>query len=136
MTTTATHAESVESDATSAAECLALQRGLVHAALELMRRLPLTAHNSVDLLRLGATCISIAAEQAFGERDERRAVHLWAQCDAGERQVRSATYHALRNNFIKNRLYDELFAIANQARRARRSERDRLRRRLRQLALI
>ncbi len=133
MTTVGTRAESEES---TPVECLAGQRALVHAAQELMRRLPLRAHNSVDLLRLGATCVSIAAEQAFGERDTSVAIRLWTQCEAGERQIRAATYHALRNGFIKNRDYDELFAVAAQSRRTRHRELQRLRRGLRQLALM
>ena len=133
MTTVATRAESDESPQV---ECLRSQRALETAAGELMRRLPLRAENLADLLRLGSSCLIIAAEQAFGERDPRKAIQLWAQCDAGERQIRSGTYHALRNGFIKNRDYDALFAIAAEARRARQRETHRLRRRLRQLAVI
>ena len=133
MTTVATHAEFEEA---SPVECLARQRSLVRAAQELMRRLPLRAQNSVDLLRLGVTCLNIAAEQAFGDRDPRQAIRLWTQCEAGEKQIRSATYHALRNGFIKNADYDALFQIASDARKARRRELQRLRRVLHLLALI
>jgi hypothetical protein len=133
MNTVATRAESYQS---TPVECLTAQRQLVQLALDLMRRLPLRAENHGDLLRLGATCLSLAAEQAFGEHDDRKAVVLWAQCDAGERQIRSATYHVLRNGFIRNRDYDQIFASAKQARHARHDEMLRLRRRLRQLALV
>jgi hypothetical protein len=133
VTTQPTRAETEEA---SPVECLAGHRHLVESARELMRRLPLRAQNSIDLLRLGATCITLAAEQAFGERDERRAAYLWAQCDAGEQQIRRATYHALRNGYIRNRDYDALFLVARDARQARRAELDRLRRKLRQRSMI
>jgi hypothetical protein len=133
MSTVPTRAESEES---SPVDCLARQRELVHATEELMRRLPLRACNTVDLLRLGSTCLGIAAQNAFSERDARQAVRMWKQCDAGEQQIRTGTYQALRNGFIKNRDYDGLFAIAADARRARQRELQRLRRQLRQLAVI
>jgi hypothetical protein len=133
MITVATRAESEQAIPIA---CLAGQRSLTRAAQELIQRLPLRAENMIDLLRLGTTCLSIAAEQAFGERDARQAVLLWSQCEAGEKQIRSAIYHALRNGFIKNRDYDELFRIAADARKARQRELNRLRRELRLLALI
>src|SRR2546423_8582123 len=102
MNTVATRAESEDS---SAVDCLARQRELVHAAEELMRRLPLRAVNSIDLLRLGSTCLILAAEHAFGERDQRQAARLWKQCDAGEQQNRTGTYQALRHGFIKKPEY-------------------------------
>ena len=134
MLTVMTRAE--ELDASHAVECLAAHRRLAQAAHEVMRRLPLAAENQSDLLRLGASCVQIAAEQAFGSRGERDAILRWGECEIGEKQIRKATYHALRNGFIKNRDYDELFRVAAQAQRTRSDETQRLRRRLRQLAVI
>jgi hypothetical protein len=133
VNTIPTRAEASES---SPVDCLAKQRELVRSAEELMRRLPLRAVNISDLLRLGSTCLAIAAENAFGERDAGQAVRMWKQCDAGEQQIRRGTYHALRNGFITNRQYDALFAVAKEARGARYEELQRLRRLLRQSAVI
>jgi hypothetical protein len=133
MNTVATRAEMIDSQPV---DCLAAQRRLAHAAGELMRRLPLRAENAIDLLRLGAACVAMAAEQAFGARTEREAVVGWTQCELGERQIRAATYRALRAGFIRNRDYDAMFNISTQARRARNDELQRLRRRLRLLSVI
>ena len=137
MITVATRAEGVDSAATSQpADCLSAQRRMARAALELMAHLPPRAQHLTDLLRLGASCVQLAAEQAFTARHERDAMRGWDECELGERQIRSATYQALRGGFIKSRDYDQVFHAAAQATRARRDETLRLRRRLRQLAVI
>jgi len=137
MITVATRAEGVDSAASSQpADCLAAQRALAEAALQLLHALPPRNDHLADLLRLGASCIQLAADQAFIARHERDAVRAWGECEAGERQIRRATYHALRCGFIRSRDYDQLFRIAARATRARRDETQRLRRRLRELAVI
>ena len=137
MITVATRAETQDSATVSQpADCLAAHRRLANAALVLMQRLPLRGDHLADLLRLGASCIQLASNHAFSTRHEREAIRSWAECDLGERQIRSATYHALRNGFIKTPDYDDVFRAAAEATRARRDEMLRLRRQLRQLAVI
>jgi hypothetical protein len=137
MITVATRAEGVDSAASSQpADCLAAQRALAEAALELMRALPSRNDQLTDLLRVGASCMQLASDQAFTARNERDAIRAWSECEPGERQIRSATYHALCRGLIRSRDYDALFRIAARATRARRDETERLRRRLRQLAVI
>jgi hypothetical protein len=137
MITVPTQAEGVDSAASSQpADCLAAQRALAQAALELMQTLPPQDGQLIDWLRLGASCIQLASDQAFTARHDRDAIRGWSECELGERQIRRATYHALRCGFIRTRDYDGLFRIAACATRARRDETERLRRRLRQLAVI
>jgi len=136
MTTVATRAEEATSASAASADCLAAHRRLVKESLEIMRRLPLRAENITDLFRIGCSCLEVASQSAFAARSEAEALHYWEQAALGERQLRKATYHALREGHVNNAIYDRLFTIANLARRARHDEIVRVRRRLRQLALI
>jgi hypothetical protein len=115
--------------------CFAVHRELTIIASELARRLGAGFDDS-DLLRLGASCVDIAAQHALAARDEREAIRSWAQCELGDRQIRAATYRALASGRIDNPEYDRTFGAAIVATRVRRDELLRLRRRLRALAVI
>jgi hypothetical protein len=137
MITQATRAEVDDRGKTSQAiDVLAAQRHMARMALELMRRLPSRAEELKDLLRLGASCIQIASEHAFGARNEHEAIRAWNECELGVRQIRSSTYRALRRGFITSQVYDQVFRIAAWATRLREDETLCLRRRLRQHSLI
>jgi hypothetical protein len=117
-------------------DCFVAHRALVDRASVLSRRLERAATHESDLLRLGASCVRISSEQALAAPDERQAIRAWNECERGERQIRSATYHAFRKGRLDRPAYDETFGTASHAARARRGELLRLRRRLRQLAVI
>jgi hypothetical protein len=140
MITVPTQAESLDSaqpdSPAGPASCLRAQRALVQAAKQLIQRMPLAAADATDLLRLGLACVHFAAERAFMTHYEQEAVRAWKECELGERQIRRATFRALRAGDIQNQDYDELFRIANQAKRSRERELTRLRQRLHQLAVI
>jgi hypothetical protein len=138
MITVPTKAESLDAPEPPAhpVDCLALQRRLVHTARELSRKLPLAAVDVTDLLRLGFTCVHFAGERAFATHNEQEQVLAWKECELGERQIRRATFQALKAGWIQNQDYDQLFQIANHAKRIRDRELSRLRRRLRQLSVV
>jgi len=136
MITVPTRAESPDNAASKELRCLSEHRRLAEAALTLGNRLPRHADELLSRFRLAVSCIQIAAEQAFGARQERDAINRWSEVELGEKQIRGATFEALRKGFIDNHEYDELFRVAAAATRARHDETHRLRRRLRQLAVI
>ncbi len=143
MITVPTKAESLDSrvgesseSPTSPASCLAAQRALVQGAKQLLMRLPFDAADAGDLLRLGAACVHFAAERAFMTHHEQEAVRSWKECDLGEKQIRRATFRALKAGHIQNADYDQLFHVANEANRIRQRELTRLRRSLRQNAVV
>src|SRR5262249_1023213 len=80
-------------------DCFKAQRALSSAASELARRLQ-SFHPEADLLRLGAMCVQLGAEQALQARDPRAAMRSWRECYLGEMQIRRMTYHALRDRCI------------------------------------
>jgi hypothetical protein len=80
--------------------------------------------------------LRIASQQAVGAPDERQAIRCWSQCALGERQIRSATYRAMRKQRIQTREYDFTFVLAHRAALAREEELLRLRRRLQLLSVI
>jgi hypothetical protein len=118
------------------ADCYAAHQELFERATILSRLVaPLNVDES-DLLRLGASCVGIGSQQALAARDLREAILGWAECELGDRQIRGATYRAFRSGCIRTRDYDFTFGLAVKATRARRDEMLRLRRQLRQLAII
>jgi hypothetical protein len=112
------------------AHCFAVHRSLAEHAQQLARRLATRSPDAADQLRLGSSCVDIAAQQALAAREERDAIYGWSQCSLGERQIRRATYQALRGGHIETRDYDSTFDAAIAATRARHSEIQRLRRQL------
>jgi hypothetical protein len=118
------------------AECYAAHRALITEARRLSRQLQRALPDESDLLRFGATCVDLAAQQALAARDDRQAVRGWAECDIGDRQIRIATYRALAHQVITTAEYDDTFATSIRAANARRDEMLRLRRRLRLDAVI
>jgi hypothetical protein len=119
-----------------ASDCFAAHNQLADRAHALSRYLRNENVQESDILRLGAVCLQIAAEQALAAREERQAIRSWVECEIGEMQIRGATYRALAHGHIGNPEYDVTFRAAMKATRARREELLRLRRRLRQLAVI
>lgn len=116
-------------------DCFKAQRTLVNAANELSRQLA-GVHAEADLLRLGATCVQLGAERALQARDARIAIRSWHECSLGEKQIRIATYRALRDGCLETEIYDEMFRLCSWAARVREFERQRLRRRLQYLDIV
>lgn len=117
------------------ASCFAAHRRLFEAASTLSRRLA-GVHDDADLLRLGGSCMRIAAHDALQARDPRQTLRSWRECALAERQVRLATFHALRDGCIEADVYDQIFELARKAARIREDERQRLRRQLLLLAIV
>ena len=117
------------------AECFAAHRALWQAAAALSRRLT-TATDDGYLLHLGASCLRIAAEKALQSHNGWQALRAWRECILAERQIKLATYFALRHGTVDNGTYDDLFALSRTASRLREEERQRLRRDLNQHAII
>jgi len=111
-------------------DCFAAHRTLSDHAGALSRRLHGRDDDASDLLRLGATCIRLAAERALAAGSEREAIHGWRQCGLGDHQIRAATYRALRGGLIDTATYDATLAVSISAARIRTDELVRLRRRL------
>jgi hypothetical protein len=116
-------------------DCFKAQQALSHAAMELSRRLQ-HVYADADLLRLGATCVLIGAQQALQARHAQAKMRSWRECLLGERQIRLVTYRALRERCIDNDTYDAMFRLASLAARIREDERQRLRRKMQYLNLI
>lgn len=110
-----------------------LHRQLADAAIALARRI---MHDDVDLLLLGANCLRMSAQTALQTNDERQQLRSWRECTLAERQIRIATFRALRDGCIGNAEYDDLFRLAARAARGRENERQRLRRQLQRLDLV
>jgi hypothetical protein len=117
------------------AACFGLHRQLADAAVSLSRRLQ-SVHEDADLLRLGASCIHIAAQEALQASDPRQMLRSWRECALAEQQIRIATYRALRDGCIETRVYDDLFRLATKVARIREDERQRVRRQLHRLDLV
>ena len=117
------------------AQCFQRHRALTDAALALHRRLA-AVHPDADLLRLGANCMRIAAHNALQSLDVRQTLRDWRECALAERQIRLATFRALRDGAIDAQRYDEVFGLARAAARTREDERQRLRRQLLHLDLV
>jgi hypothetical protein len=115
--------------------CYAAQRKLFDTAAVLSRELTNETEHGYTMY-LGAGCMRIAAQAALAARDPQSMLRSWRECGLGERQVRLATYRALRSGAIDAKTYDFIFALAREASRHREHERQRLRRQLLSLALI
>ena len=109
--------------------CFLRHRELIDATHELYRKI-MTAHVDADLLRMGAACMHIASSAAMGSNDPRQTLQSWRECALAERQIRIATYRALRDGCINKHRYDLVFQTAARAARTREDERQRLRRQL------
>jgi hypothetical protein len=116
-------------------DCFKAHQALSQAAMELSRRLQ-HVYTDADLLRLGATCIQIGAQQALQARHPQLKLRSWRECLLGERQIRLVTYRALRDGCIDKNTYDVMFRLASLAARIREDERQRLRRKMQYLNLI
>lgn len=119
----------------SLADCFGLHRRLADTATALARRL-MTVHEDADLLVLGANCMRMAAHAALQTTDPRQALRSWRECALAERQIRIATYRALRDGCIENPEYDALFGLAAKVARTREDERQRIRRQLQRMDVV
>ena len=117
----------------TAGACFHAHRPLIEAATVLARRLASTFVDA-DLFHLGSACMRIAAENALQTQDPKEALRSWRECTLAERQIRIATYRALRAGCIGKDVYDEMFRVAKTAARVREDERLRLRWRLLRVA--
>jgi hypothetical protein len=116
-------------------DCFGAHRQLADVASSLARRL-MPLHDDADLLMLGANCLRMAAHSALQSSDERQALRSWRECSLAERQIRLATFRALRDGCIDASEYDDLFRLAARVARVREDERQRLRRQLQRLDLL
>jgi hypothetical protein len=116
-------------------QCFRRHGALVEEALRLHREIN-AVHADADLLQLGASCMRIAAQEALQSHDPRQTLQSWRECALAERQIRLATFRALRDGCIDNRRYDELFALARLASRVREDERQRIRRQLHRMDIV
>jgi hypothetical protein len=119
--------ERIETRAT--AECFAAHRQLWEAAAALARRLKTTTEEG-SALQLGASCMRLAAEQAFQTRDGVYALRSWRECTLADRQIKVGTYYGLRHGTLDCGSYDMLFGLASRAAKLREEERLRIRRQL------
>jgi hypothetical protein len=87
-------------------------------------------------MHLGASCMRIAAENALQSHDARQTLRSWRECILADRQIKLATYLALRRGAISNGHYDDIFGLAREASRLREQERQRLRRELSKLVIV
>jgi hypothetical protein len=111
------------------ANCFQAHRKVFEVAALLARQLSATFVD-FDLFQLGSACMSIAAERALQTSDPRQALRAWQECTLADRQIRIATYRALRAGCIDNHAYDQIFRLVRKAARFREEERLRLRWRL------
>jgi hypothetical protein len=118
-----------------AARCFQRHSMLALAAMKLHRELN-AVHTDADLFRMGATCMRISAQNALQADDPRHMLQGWRECALAERQIRLATFRALRAGCIDERCYDAVFSLARKAARAREDERLRIRRELLQTSLV
>ena len=116
-------------------QCYQRHRALFEEAARLHLRIAAT-HEDADLLRLGANCMRIAAHHALQSDDLRQTLRHWRECALAERQIRMATFRALRDGVIDNEGYDQLFTLARTAARTREDERQRLRRQLLRMDVV
>ena len=118
------------------AEHVELHHRLVHRANLLAVLLRISSQDESYLLKLGASCVQLCFNQALGAPRERQAVRAYLQCDLGDLQIRRATFLAYKKGKISHLEYDELFTLSIKATRVRQRETERLRNRLKRLALI
>ena len=119
-------------------ECFAAHRALWEAAATQSRRLSTARRRRLDLCVSAPAACGIAAEQraAVARRCARR-VRSWRECILADRQIRCATYRALRDGTIDNaRLRRHVRAGASRRRACASDERQRLRRELRRLVIV
>ena len=109
-------------------DCYEMHKVLYARAMELYRLVERERPENATALRVAASCVGVAANQALIARTPTDAVRAWRDCDRGDRALRSATYHLLA--VIGDGGYDGLFAAAIEATRSRRDEMVRLRRRI------
>ncbi len=119
----------------SMAQCFGAHRMLWQTAASLSRRLT-TASDDGHLMHLGASCMRIAAEGALQARSATEALRSWRECLLAERQIKLATYLALRRGAVDNGTYDDVFALARATACLREAERQRLRRQIQQQTLV
>ncbi len=117
------------------ADCFAAHRTLWQAAAGLSRQLSTSTEDGY-LMHLGASCMRIAAEKALQSNNAWQALRAWRECILAERQIKLATYLALRHGVLDNGTYDDLFAMSRTASRLREEERQRLRRELNRHAIV
>ena len=117
------------------APCFGAHRTLWQVAAALSRKLT-TATEDGHVLYLGASCMRIAAEQALQARTRVEALRSWRECLLAERQIKWATFTALRRGAVDNGTYDDLFALCRKAALLRDEERQRLRRELQSQMLV
>ena len=112
-----------------AGACMLRHRELIEAATELHRKI---GHKHADayLLQMGASCMHLASVAALQSNDLRQTLQSWRECALAERQIRIATYRALRDGYINKYRYDLMFQTARRAALVREDERQRLRRQL------
>jgi hypothetical protein len=122
-------------DLNYAGQCFQRHRKLAQAALHLYREL-MTVHEDADLFRLGATCMRLSAQAALQSNDPRQTLQSWRECALAERQIRMATFRALRAGRISTRRYDEMFQLARKTARVREDERQRIRRQILRMDLV
>ncbi|MCU1276514.1 MAG: hypothetical protein JWM53_60 [bacterium] len=115
--------------------CFAVHRALWEAAAALSRRLSTSTEDGY-LLHLGASCMRIASESALQARNENEGLRAWRECILADRQIKLATYLALRRGTIDNGTFDDIFAMAREASRLREEERQRLRRQLNRQIIV
>jgi hypothetical protein len=116
-------------------QCFQRHRALVDEVMRLHGELAI-AYEDADLLRMGANCMRLAAHAALQSHDPRQTLRSWRECALAERQIRLATFRALRAGCIDNRRYDKVFRLAGAAARIREDERQRVRRQLLRLDLV
>ena len=117
------------------ADCFGAHRMLWQAAAALSRKLT-TATEDGHLMHLGASCMRIAAEGALQAQSHTAALRSWRECLLAERQIKLATFWALRRGAVDNGIYDDLFALSRRAASLREEERQRLRRAIQEQTLV
>ena len=116
-------------------ECFGAHRLLWHAAAALARKLT-TATEDGHLMHLGASCMRIAAEGALQARSLSEVLRCWRECLLAERQIKLATFQALRRRAVDTGTYDDIFALSRRAAALRESERQRVRRAIQMQTLV
>jgi hypothetical protein len=116
--------------------CFHAQRRVLDEARRLERRLQPIAPERAAQLHEAAEQLRRGAQRALGAVDERAVVRAWLDCQAAERRVRGVTFRALARGLIANADYDRVFWVAAAAAEARGRQLERMRQRLRLLAVI
>ena len=116
-------------------ECFGAHRLLWQTAAALSRKLT-TASDDGHLMHLGASCMRIAAEGALQARSLSEVLRCWRECLLAERQIKLATFMALRRGAVDKGTYDDVFALSQRAARLREAERQRVRREIQAQTLV